>query len=47
MNNEKMSFSAWLEAEIGVTWAYFDNNYGAKQADEIYLMYLDYLNEED
>ena len=43
MSKEKMSFGQWLEETYGVSWSYFDNNFSAKQADEVFAEYGEYL----
>lgn len=45
MEKEKMSFAEYLEEIVGVTWAYFDNNFDASQADKAWEEYQAYLEQ--
>ena len=42
---EKMNFAEYLEDVEGITWEYFDNNYDAVRADEVWERYQNYLQE--
>lgn len=34
-----VSFAEWLEAVVGISWGYMDNNYSGQQADDLYDEY--------
>lgn len=38
-NVQKATFNQWLEAVVGITPAYFDNNYSGTSAQELYDEY--------
>ena len=48
-NNENvkiLSFEEWLEEMYGISWDYWDNNYGSVQQDEMVQEYYEYLDRE-
>lgn len=40
---DKMDFYEWLKEDQGITWEYFDNNYGHIVSDEMMMKYDRYL----
>lgn len=46
-NNKVLSFAEWLREEYGISFDYWDNNYGGSQQDEMVQEYYDYLDKQD
>lgn len=42
-----MSFAEWLKKYVGISWAYYDNNYSDSQAYELWEEYLEFLNNQE